>query len=204
MCRAERRSCGAFQHSAATAADVTGFTIDTTCYNNFIIQQLNNNGNQGSAPDKVCHSSPPSPSLTRTEPYHNLPPPFLRPRSPLPPPPSPSPPPPLFSASLPPHPHPHPGQVYLRTDMPKHTRNCLLVNFCSSSGYHIISNAPGALELYTQKEAQLEQGAAGADKMFDFLVYAPAARPSLLPCPPLRPVPLLSPAQPSPALPCPA
>ena len=90
--------------------------------------------------------------------------------------------------------------------MPKHTRNCLLVNFCSSSGYHIISNvaAAGVPAFYTQKVAQLEQGAAGADKMFDFLVYAPAARPSLLPCPPLRPVPLLSPAQPSPALPCPA
>ena len=102
--------------------------------------------------------------------------------------------------------------MYVRTQMPKHTRACLLVGFCSSSGYTLLNNvaAPGAPEFYSSDGfvATLEQGAAGGGKMFDFLSYAsthPAAppthnlptpsgypahlpiQPALLPCPPRTP-----------------
>ena len=66
--------------------------------------------------------------------------------------------------------------MYVRTQMPKHTRACLLVGFCSSSGYTLLNNvaAPGAPEFYSSDGfvATLEQGAAGGGKMFDFLSYA--------------------------------
>ena len=81
--------------------------------------------------------------------------------------------------------------MYVRTQMPKHTRACLLVGFCSSSGYTLLNNvaAPGAPEFYSSDGfvATLEQGAAGGGKMFAFLSYAsttlPPHRPTTCPHP---------------------
>ena len=106
--------------------------------------------------------------------------------------------------------------MYVRTQMPKHTRACLLVGFCSSSGYTLLNNvaAQEAPEFYSSDGlvATLEQGAAGGGKMFDFISYAtlPTELPLLpLPCPPcppsatlpVLPTLLLCPPSP-PCLPC--
>ena len=57
------------QHPGATPTSVTGFALDTTCYNNFIVQQLNNNQKPGASPDLVrAHilAHPDRPPLTLT------------------------------------------------------------------------------------------------------------------------------------------
>ena len=83
--------------------------------------------------------------------------------------------------------------MYVRTQMPKHTRSCLLVGFCSATGYTLLKNvaASGAPEFYSTDGfvATLEQGAAGGNKMFDFISYA--TLPTLPPYPPCPPSILL-------------
>ena len=74
-----RRSYRALQHLGATSASVTGFALDTTCYNEFIVQQQTNNQRPGASPDLVrLHTlalalpspAPPTSALTSTPPSH--------------------------------------------------------------------------------------------------------------------------------------
>lgn len=99
-----------FEESTAMQVTVSGFIMDGTCYNNFIVEQKNFNGAPGLTPD----------------------------------------------------------QVYVRTESELHTRACLLVSYCSSSGFHLVERA-AAGSAYEQVVAL---DAASTALIFDWLVTA--------------------------------
>jgi len=60
-----------------------------------------------------------------------------------------------------------PDKVYLRTSMPKHTRACLMVDYCAITGYTLVQESNSSWNNFI---GTLEAGV-GAEAMFHFLAH---------------------------------
>ena len=98
-----------FDEKTSKSVELSGYVVDTLCYENFLVKQEAFNGAPGTAPDKV----------------------------------------------------------YLRDNLPQHTRACLLVDYCAKTGYTLVHKVKD----YNNKLGTLEAGA-GARAMFKFLASA--------------------------------